>query len=121
MKTFILTLSIVGCISAAKAQKVTAKLLPSLKVPAWQQSFDKQLALGDIKPLLPEPKTAASASSEPRQLVAIEITDRMPVAKPIVTDKAMPIIKTDRTAYNMPVVGKKPVINNADNATQPRY
>lgn len=31
--------------------------------------------------------------------------DRMPIAKPANTDKGMPIVKTDRTTYNMPIAG----------------
>lgn len=33
-------------------------------------------------------------------------TDNMPVARLNNTDNGMPIVKTDRTAYTMPVAGK---------------
>ncbi|MFD2872462.1 hypothetical protein ACFS5N_08290 [Mucilaginibacter ximonensis] len=118
MKALILTLSIVGLVSAAKAQQTTDKLLPSQKVPAWQQSFDKQLSLGN--PLTSQPE-AKSKSTDVHQLVAVEVTDHMPIAKPANTDKAMPIIRTDRTAYNMPIVGKKSIDkeNSIANTAQP--
>lgn len=118
MKAFILTLSIVGLVSAAKAQQITDKLLPSPKVPAWQQSFDKQLSVGDFKTPQLAVKSRSVASS--RQLIAYEAIDNMPVVKLANTDKAMPIVQTDRTAYNMPIAGLRPANNQtANNSTQP--
>ncbi len=37
---------------------------------------------------------------------AIVNPDHMPITKPTNTDKCMPIVKTDRTGYNMPIAGQ---------------
>ena len=104
MRALILTLSIAGCVSAAKAQQyqlqTDKKMLSESKVPQWQKSFNDSMRLT-------APKSRRYTMAMPnKKLRAVVLADHMPVMKPANTDKKMPVIKTDKTGYKMPVAGK---------------
>lgn len=112
MKIFVLTLVLVAGLLSANAQQLT--ISPKNKLSADKNTFKldttyNKLFTGDLTSPL---TLAAVPAIEPNisRTTAINFystnMDNMPIARLNNTDAGMPIVKTDRTAYTMPVAGK---------------
>jgi hypothetical protein len=94
MKTIVLTLIMLGGILQLKAQQ--SPLL---------NSKNADTAYWKLLKIQPQTTTNPITRLNSTPVLAEANVSHMPVAKPRNTDPLMPVVVTDRTAYNMPVAG----------------